>query len=91
MNYKKYIELGFKRIDTNCGVTFNHTGYNGFILTKKVNKRQFVEVCSDELDEPKLYIKKHNSEFCHIIPITVEAVADLFSEENGSNYVYQHY
>jgi hypothetical protein len=37
-------------------------------------------VSSGELDKPKLYIKKRNSETYHIIPISTEVVIDLFSD-----------
>lgn len=77
MNYQKYIELGFKRIDMNCNVEFSQTGYYGFSLEKKLNKKQCICVVSGELDNPKLYIKKRNSETYHILPISTETVIDL--------------
>ena len=80
MKYQNYIDLGFKRFDTNDAVVFKETGYYGFYLEKKVNKRQMVYVYCEELDKPKLYIKKMNSDTYHIIPITPEAVIDLFSK-----------
>ena len=42
--------------------------------------KQSVCVTSGELDKPKLYIKKLNSETYPIIPISTEAVIDLFSK-----------
>jgi len=86
MDYQKYIDLGFKRIDTNCIVEFNQTGYYGFALEKKVNKKQTVCVSSGELDKPKLYIKKRYSETYHIIPISTETVVDLFSKWEKVEY-----
>lgn len=79
MDYKKYIELGFKRTEMSCSVEFNQTGYGGFALKKKVNDKIMVCAGSTELDKPKLYIKKRNSETYHIMPISTEAVIDLFS------------
>lgn len=79
MEYQKYIDLGFKRFDMSCSVEFKQTGYYGFSLEKKLNKKQSVCVTSGELDKPKLYIKKRNSETYHIIPISTETVIDLFS------------
>jgi hypothetical protein len=79
MEYQEYIKLGFKRVDMNCSVEFKRTGYHGFALEKKVNKRQMICVNSGELDKPKLYIKKRNCDTYHIIPISVEVVIDLFS------------
>jgi hypothetical protein len=79
MEYQKYIDLGFERFDLNCNVEFKQTGYRGFSLEKKINKKQLVCVSSGELDKPKLYIKKRNSETYHIVPISVEAVIELFS------------
>lgn len=87
MEYQKYIVLGFKRTDINCNVEFKQTGYHGFALEKKVNNREMVCVTSGELDKPKLYIKKRNSETYHIIPISVEAVIDLFSKSDNVNYM----
>ncbi len=79
MDYKKYIDLGFERTDLSDPVLFDQTGYGGFALQKKVNEKQIVCVDSSELDKPKLYIKKRNSDTYHIIPISPEAVIDLFS------------
>jgi hypothetical protein len=87
MEYKKYIDLGFERTDMSCNVEFNQTGYGGFSLEKKVNKRQMVCVTSDELDKPNLYIKKRNSETYHIIPISTEAVIDLFRKSDNVDYI----
>lgn len=35
MEYQKYIDLGFKRIDTSCQAEFKRSGYYGFALEKK--------------------------------------------------------
>jgi hypothetical protein len=82
MEYQKYIELGFERIELNCNVEFKQTGYYGFTLEKKVNKKLMVCVSSGELDKPKLYLKKRNTETYHIMPISTEMVVDLFSKPN---------
>jgi hypothetical protein len=50
-------------------------------LSKKINKRQSIEVTSGELDKPKLYIKKNDSDTYHIIPITPDAVIDLLGKD----------
>lgn len=81
MDYQKYIDLGFKRVDTNDSVVFNATGYGGFFLEKRVNKRQIVYAHSGELDRPLLYIKKRDSDTYHIMPISTEAVIDLFCKD----------
>lgn len=83
MEYQKYIDLGFERTDTNCNIEFKQTGYYGYALEKKVNKRQMVCVSSGELDKPKLYIKKNLSDTYHIITITPETVIDLFSKKTN--------
>jgi hypothetical protein len=77
MEYHEYVRLGFRRHDLDCSVEFKQTGYYGFSLSKKINKRQLIVVTSGELDKPKLYIKKKDSDTYHIIPITPEAVVDL--------------
>jgi hypothetical protein len=82
MEYKKYIELGFKRTDTNDVIEFNKTGYKGFYLTKKLNKNTSIEVCYPELDRPKLYIKKRQFDLYHIIVLKTEVVEDLLSEKS---------
>ena len=43
-------------------------------------------VCSYELDNPKLYIKKMNSETYHIIPISTEAVIDLLTKYESIDF-----
>jgi hypothetical protein len=62
-------------------VEFRQTGYYGFVLSKKINKRQSIEVTSGELDKPKLYIKKKDNDTYHIIPITPDAVIDLLGKD----------
>lgn len=84
MEYQKYIDLGFKRVDTNDSVVFRLTGYHGFYLEKNVNKRQIVYAYSGELDKPLLYIKKRNSDTYHIMLISPEAVIDLFSKNENN-------
>ena len=87
MEYQKYIDLGFERTDMSCQVEFKQTGYYGFSLEKKLNDKIMVCVTSGELDKPKLYIKKRNSETYHIIPISTEAVIDLFSKSENIDYM----
>ena len=87
MEYQKYIDLEFERTEMSCSVEFKQTGYYGFSLEKKVNEKQMVCVTSGELDKPKLYIRKRNSETYHIIPITTESVIDLFSKFENSDYM----
>ena len=81
MEYLEYVRLGFKRHDLDCIVEFRQTGYYGFVLSKKINKRQSIEVTSGELDKPKLYIKKKDNDTYHIIPITPDAVIDLLEKD----------
>lgn len=81
MKYQEYIDLGFKRIEMNDNVEFKQTGYSGFCLEKKVNKKLSISVCSGDLDKPKLYVKKQNSDTYHIIPISFDIVKDLLFKE----------
>lgn len=81
MDYKNYIDLGFKRTDFDDSVEFDETGYGGFSLSKKVTDRMTIEVCSGELDRPKLFIRKGDSDTNHIFTITPEAVVDIFREK----------
>ena len=87
MKYQKYIDLGFTRTEMSCAVEFKQTGYYGFSLEKKLNDKIMVCVTSGELDKPKLYIKKMSGETYHIIPISTEAVIDLFSNVENVDYV----
>jgi len=77
MNYQDYIDLGFTRHDLNDAVEEKQTGYGGFSLERVVFSNVSIGVCSGELDKPKMYIKKRDSETNHIIQITPEAVKDL--------------
>lgn len=81
MKYQDYIDLGFTRYDMNDAVEEIQTGYGGFSLEKQVYSNISIGVCSGELDKPKMYIKKRNSETNHIIQITPEAVKDLLSAQ----------
>jgi hypothetical protein len=82
MNYEKYINLGFKRIETNDNVEFKQTGYYGFVLTKKISKNVCIEVCSGGLDKPKLYIEKNCLDRNHILNLTPEMVFELLTIKN---------
>ena len=77
MTYEDYINLGFTRTELNCKVTELETGYGGFALTKNINEKMMVEVTNDELNSPKLYIRKGDGDSYHIFKITPEAVKDL--------------
>lgn len=81
MDYKDYIDLGFKRTDFDDSVEFDETGYGGFSLSKRLNDRIAVEVCSGQLDRPKLFIRKGDSDTNHIFTITPEAIVDIFREK----------
>jgi hypothetical protein len=81
MEYQKYIDLGFKRFEIDCSVTFRQTGYNEYGLSKKIKKRMTIEVVGSDLSKPKLYIKKRNAEQYHIINITPEMVVDIFEKK----------
>ena len=82
MKYANYIELGFERTNMNCGVEFSETGYHGFALEKDINENMLVSVTSGDLDKPKLYIRKRNSDSYHIMLIPTGTVVDLFSRMN---------
>ena len=77
MTYKEYINIGFKRTDIRCGVEFNRTGYHGYYLTYELNKNSSIEVNSGDLDNPKLFIKKHGAGKFFILPLTPEQVIGL--------------
>jgi hypothetical protein len=80
MNYEDYIKLGFERIDMSDVVQFKRKGYYGFALEKKINDIMMVCTDCDSLNEPKLYIRKLNSETWHIRNITTDEVIALFAE-----------
>ena len=82
MDYKKYIDLGFKRYDLDDQVEFNQTGYRGFSLEKIISEKISICATSGNLDKPKLYIKKRNRDTYHIISITDDIIIDLLKENN---------
>ena len=59
LQYSDYIELGFKRYDTNDSVHFNATGNDSFALIYKLNKHLLIEV-SIETNTITLYYR-HNA------------------------------
>ena len=79
MTYKEYIDLGFTRTELDCTVTKLETGYGGFALAKHVYENISIEVTNDDLNSPKLYIRKGDGDSYHIFKITPEAVKDLLS------------
>ena len=82
MDYKKYIDLGFKRYDLDDQVEFNQTGYRGFSLEKIISEKISICATSGNLDKPKLHIKKSNRDTYHIISITDDIIIDLLNENN---------
>ena len=80
MRYKEYINLGFKRHDLNDNIIMESTGYTGYYLTYQLNEKAFIELYWNELDNPKLYIKKSNNEDFHIIKITTDQVFDILTK-----------
>ena len=62
MQYQNYIDLGFERIELSCAVEFKQTGYHGYALEFKINEKMMIGTASGELDKPKLYIKRKNSD-----------------------------
>ena len=77
MKYIEYINLGFERIDLNDQVEHDNTGYSGYVLCRKITPKINIEVCFGELQRPKMYIKKKDSETYHIIVISPEIVKSL--------------
>lgn len=76
--YQWYIDKGFERYELNCSIEKQNTGYGGFGLTKKLNKKMLIEAHIGELDKPKLYIRKSTDpDSYHIIPITPKIVESL--------------
>lgn len=81
MKYKDYIELGFERIDLNCDVKFDQTGYSGFVLKKDIAKNVFVAVCNGELDRPKIYIELENGNTI-VVDTTCQDVKNIVEKLN---------
>jgi hypothetical protein len=80
MEYQEYIDLGFERIDTNDTVEFSRSGYNGFILSKQLKKGVTIEVCSDNLGQPRLYIEKKNQDIeCFILRLNKDQILELLT------------
>jgi hypothetical protein len=76
--YQWYVNNGFERHELNCSIEKQNTGYGGFSLTKRINKKMLIEVHSSELDKPKLYIvKSKDQETYHIVHIKIEIVESL--------------
>ena len=87
MNYQQYIDLNFLRTEMSCGVEFSRSGYYGFSLEKVIGNGMMICVTSDNLDNPKLYIKKRDADQYHIIPIPAQAVLDIVCKEDGLDCV----
>lgn len=87
MEYNKYIELGFNRTDMDDDIEFSETGYYGFTLDKEINSKMSIGVLSNDLDKPKLYIRKKDFEAqFHIVNITCECLIDLCSLNGDGDF-----
>jgi len=80
MEYQEYINLGFKRVEANDTVELKRTGYSGFVLTKKLRDKVYIEVYAGSLCEPKLYVEKKNSIECFILQLTSDDILELLNE-----------
>ena len=76
MNYKEYIELGFKRHDLDDSVEMDNTGYGGYFLKYQLNKKISIEVYYDELQTPRLFIEKKDDKY-GIIDLSLEQLNKL--------------
>lgn len=81
MKYQDYIDLGFKRTETQDAVEYRNTGYYGYYLEKILTSKMSIYTSAGSLDKPKLYIKKSFIDEWHIIQITTEMVRDLLNEK----------
>ncbi|MFY8169958.1 MAG: hypothetical protein ACOVK2_02450 [Candidatus Fonsibacter sp.] len=80
MDYQEYIDLGFERIDVSDSEEFRISGYNGFVLTKKLRKGVNIEVCSDNLGQPRLYIEKKDHDIENfILRLSKDQVLELLT------------
>jgi len=85
MEYQDYIDLDFKRTEMSDAVEFKKTGFYGFCLKRELAENVFISVSSGGLNEPKVYIRKINSETYHIIKLDTEIVRALILNINGKN------
>lgn len=86
MTYQQYIDLGFERINMGDTVEQKRTGYSGYTLRKEISDRIIIEVYWAELETPKMYIKKLNSDTCHTLILTSVMVNDLLGEKIDNPY-----
>ena len=61
MKYQEYIDLGFTRIELHDSIEMRDTGYSGYYLQKNITDHVYIGVSYGELDKPKLFVKKQNS------------------------------
>ena len=66
MNYKEYLNLGFKRVNLDDNVEECQTGYKGYFLFKRLSSRMYLEVYYREMNEPILVIKPKDKHDLHI-------------------------
>jgi hypothetical protein len=70
----------------NDNVELKQTGYGGFSLELVLSDKLMICTSFQELDNPKLYIRKRNTDTYHIIPVTPEAVFDLVETEKHPHH-----
>lgn len=81
MKYKDYIELGFGRIDLDCNVEFDESGYGGFALSKAIAQNVVIEAVNGELDKPKIFILLE-SRNAIVVHTTCEDVRNIVEKLN---------
>lgn len=83
MKYKDYIELGFERVDLDCNVEFDESGYGGFALSKAIAQNVVIEAVNGELDKPKIYIELGNGSTI-VVHTTCEDVQNIVKKLNAT-------
>jgi hypothetical protein len=76
--YSDYIALDFKRCDLDDTVEFNNIGYFGYVLSRELNNQALIQVGSDDLSKPKLFIETPDG--MGSIDITFEQVKILLTK-----------
>ena len=83
MKYQEFIDLGFKRTQSEDSVEFKQTGIEGYWLTFKLKRTTYIEVYWNHLNKIRLCINTNDDSESYHIDLTEEQMKELVKQHKS--------
>ena len=83
MKYQEFIDLGFKRTQSEDSVEFKQTGIEGYWLTFKLKRTIYIEVYWNHLNKIRLCINTNDDSESYHIDLTEEQMKELVKQHKS--------